>query len=499
MTYLTRRSAVTAMLAGLLTDSRAQGGPGASDPLQSWIAEKAVAVRSIDAGDEDFRDLEPLLDAIGSARVVQLGEPSHGAGSSFAAKVRLIKFLHQRMGFDVVAWESGLYDVHLTQSALRAGDAALAAAQEGILLVWSAAEEVRPLFDYARASRSTAQPLAMAGFDMQMNAVGASARLAADLRLLAGALRDQALRQRAEGLAEQAIAAHEHLFARTEVSRRIELDSVRAAVAGTTLAPSPAEVMGAWEKSDAARLSGRKQDIQALDQAVEGLLDMIRIQHAAFLQVHAARHVAFMERVIENLRGNDRNLYDSERPDRPAAGAAASALVNADWNRRDALNARNLRWLIEQGYPGRKIVVWAHNVHLMNAYYASDLASIHSEPQAGDLKPSGVAQAKWLGKDVYTIAMTSYAGEDGWNSAKPIAQAPPGSLEWRLHQLGLPYAFLNLRGLDGRPDHPLRKPQSLRIDQYREDTLSDVTRAFSAIFYIDRMAHATRIRSLNYS
>ncbi|MGH9894114.1 MAG: erythromycin esterase family protein, partial [bacterium] len=68
-----------------------------------------MTVRSIDPADEDFKDLEPLIKAIGSARVVQLGEPSHGAGSSFAAKARLIKFLHRRMGFDVVAWESGLY------------------------------------------------------------------------------------------------------------------------------------------------------------------------------------------------------------------------------------------------------------------------------------------------------------------------------------------------------------------------------------------------------
>src|SRR5512134_2516506 len=84
-----------------------------ADELQKWIAGHAVAVRTIDAADEDFRDLDPLIDAIGTARVVQLGEPTHGAGGSFAAKVRLIKFLHQRMGFDVLAWESGLYDVNL--------------------------------------------------------------------------------------------------------------------------------------------------------------------------------------------------------------------------------------------------------------------------------------------------------------------------------------------------------------------------------------------------
>jgi len=57
-----------------------------TDPLQLWIAARIVTVRTIDAADEDYGDLEPLIDAIGAARLVQLGEPSHGAGSSFAAR-----------------------------------------------------------------------------------------------------------------------------------------------------------------------------------------------------------------------------------------------------------------------------------------------------------------------------------------------------------------------------------------------------------------------------
>ena len=54
------------------------GAPG--EPLQAWISRAAIPVRSIDAADEDFSDLEPLASAIGTARVVELGEPSHGAG-----------------------------------------------------------------------------------------------------------------------------------------------------------------------------------------------------------------------------------------------------------------------------------------------------------------------------------------------------------------------------------------------------------------------------------
>jgi hypothetical protein len=33
---------------------------------------------------------------------------------------------------------------------------------------------------------------------------------------------------------------------------------------------------------------------------------------------------------------------------------------------------------------------------------------------------------------------------------------------------------------DKDPGHPMRKPQSLRIDEFRDDKLTDVTRAFDA-------------------
>ena len=76
----------------------------------AWLRGHAVKVRTLDASDEDFKDLEPLGQAIFDARIVLLGEATHGDGSTFLAKGRLIKFLHQRKGFDVLVWESGFYE-----------------------------------------------------------------------------------------------------------------------------------------------------------------------------------------------------------------------------------------------------------------------------------------------------------------------------------------------------------------------------------------------------
>jgi erythromycin esterase len=223
------------------------------------------------------------------------------------------------------------------------------------------------------------------------------------------------------------------------------------------------------------------------------LLAAIAGNRAAFEQIYRATQVTFMERVIENVLGYGANVYEQFGADRPASSAVSS--VDRE-NRRDALNAKNIRWLIEEGSVGRKIIVWAHNAHVMNAYYGSDWRSVFLEPQADVMKPSGVFLADWLGRDVYTIGMTAYEGEDGLatsNVVTPIAPAANGGLESRLHRLGKPYIFLDFRALDGRSGHPLRAPQSMRIPKYEDETVPDVTRPYDAIFYIDRMARATRI------
>src|ERR1700730_14789000 len=103
-----------------------------------WVSDHALAVRGIDPADEDFADLMPLARVIGAARVVELGEATHGDGATFLAKGRLIRFLHRVMGFDVLAWESGIADVRWVDEALRAGLPAAEAASRGLYMAWNA-------------------------------------------------------------------------------------------------------------------------------------------------------------------------------------------------------------------------------------------------------------------------------------------------------------------------------------------------------------------------
>jgi erythromycin esterase len=186
-----------------------------------------------------------------------------------------------------------------------------------------------------------------------------------------------------------------------------------------------------------------------------------------------------MDHAIENMRADAAMRFDAARAPTDAARES----------RRDAANAANLRWLLDVKYAGRKAVIWAHDAHVMNAYYAPDFHAVHLDGQPGDMKTTGAFLAERYGKSLYTIGMTAFTGEEGFavgGPASPIAPAPDGSLEARLHALNAPYAFVDLRA-PGRP-----AIATARVPKFEANTVADIGRIYDGVFFIDRMSRATR-------
>jgi erythromycin esterase len=67
----------------------------------------ACALRTLDPADPDVSDLEVLRDLVGTARVVSIGESSHGVREFYQLKNRLLRFLVSELGFTAFVMESG--------------------------------------------------------------------------------------------------------------------------------------------------------------------------------------------------------------------------------------------------------------------------------------------------------------------------------------------------------------------------------------------------------
>ena len=487
MNGISRRSVLKAGGAcfGALVPVAGWGQTSDGDVLQRWIGQNAVRIYAGSEKDWSSGDVDRLIAAIGSARIVMLGEPSHGAGTAFAAKVRLVRLLHERLGFDVLAWESGLIDLERTEAGLRGDLDPVEAAQRGIFRIWSASAECRPLFAYAKASRNGGRPLAMAGFDMQLTAPGTLDHFAAELRAFVGTL-DPTTRGQAETLADRMLNQFRLLYRFTDASATKAAELRRAGITGA----AQGAAMRAWNAEDGDALRPVAADLGRLEEAAGELEHLLRGGGDGAASTRAGR-AGFMIRAIASLSGFGANLL--ERYGKHSAEEAARYVLTGE-NRRDRINADNLRWLIDTAYAGRKIIVWAHNAHVMNAWYGPGFDSVSLQPIADAMKPTGVWLAGWYGADLYTIGFTAWRGRDGLVGAPPapVPPAPPGSLEERLHRLGAPEIFLPLRGHSELRSLPAASV-SMRIPKYEVETVANPAQAFDALYFIDTMEPATLI------
>src|SRR5688572_21563080 len=71
-------------------------------PARSLGAVQDFAHRLTDAPG----DFDPLMDTIGDARFVLLGEATHGTHEFYRARAEITKRLVEEKGFTVVAWEA---------------------------------------------------------------------------------------------------------------------------------------------------------------------------------------------------------------------------------------------------------------------------------------------------------------------------------------------------------------------------------------------------------
>ncbi|WP_374582770.1 erythromycin esterase family protein [Pseudoduganella sp.] len=168
------------------------------------------------------------------------------------------------------------------------------------------------------------------------------------------------------------------------------------------------------------------------------------------------------------------------------------------WNVRDSHMAETLQALREHigrgiGRPAR-IVVWAHNSHLGDAR-ATEMGA-HGQLNLGQL-----VRERYRPEDSFLLGFTTHAGSvtaasawDGPAELKEVVPSRPDSVEHVLHKVGLATFLLPLRGRDSaltrvdgrlleRAIGVIYRPDTERLSHY---FYADPERQFDALIHVDR-------------
>ena len=355
-------------------------------------------IKHSDINSDDFSDLEFLKDKIGNSRFVFLGEESHGAGTTMLMKGRLIKFLHEEMGFNIMAWESGAVSVDYSDKLfLDRGTPAINAGQRGIFGVWTAAKEMQPLLTYLKKARSQDIPLINVGFDSQMSGHNDRPEFPKEL----------------EGFFNSG---------KKKLLTQSHLQTIKDSFKDYS------------SYSYALKNDGLCQEIMNI---FKSAISTLKSNSSYLTELHSEFDVEYMRYKLESMlmEFNRYNLY--EKGD------------DFSWDsvfERDRCMAVNFIKIAEKLYPEERIIVWAHSVHNMRN------PTLMTGSNFGYKFTMGHALWEEYHDDIYNIAFVSYDGsvsDNGYRTEYICYPPPQDSISWHLERTGNEYGLLDIRGLSG--------------------------------------------------
>jgi protein-L-isoaspartate(D-aspartate) O-methyltransferase len=365
-----------------------QSRPAVSVSLPGLIAKTAEAFVKL----EDA-DLEPLLDRIGDARVVLIGEASHGTSEFYRMRARITQRLIEAKGFDIVAAEADWPDAARIDNYARHREvppSEWTAFARFPTWMWRN-EETRSFVDWLHtrnASLDYSQRAAFYGLDLYS--------LYTSVR---------------------AVIAY--------------LDSVDPDLAA--VARQRYGCLSPWEADPAAygRASLRGA-YRKCEQAVVHILVELLEKRQAYSLSDGERFfdAAQNARLVANAEQYYRIMYYGSR---------------ASWNHRDSHMFETLKNVLEHHGENAKAVIWAHNSHIGDAK-ATEMGR-RGEHNIGQLCREHFGNACYaigFGTNDGTVAAAS-----GWDQAMEVMRvrpAHPQSYERLFHMTNAPGLLMPLKG-----------------------------------------------------
>jgi erythromycin esterase len=363
--------------------------PPVPPEIVTWLQANVVPFTTADpsTAPNDHSDLEPLRDMIGDARVVALGEATHGTREFFQMKHRVLAFLVEEMDFNIFAIEATWPEANRLNEYVHAGQGNPETLLSGLYFWTWNTEEVLDMILWMRQHNvdpGSAPAVSFFGFDMQFPGM-AIHNVLQFLEPL-----DAVIWQAADG--------------HYDCMEPYANDPTGARQA------SYGQAEAAYQNACRDAVQAVYDSLAAHQTAYEGMSSP-----AAFAKALRSARI-----VVQ---------YEDMEAERTVGG-------------RDLYMAENSIWLLEQGGPDAKIVLWAHNGHVSNR---PGWMGSHLQEEYGD-------DLVVVGFDFYhgSFRAVTYLGGGSYGSltTHSVVLPPLRSYEYYYHSAGVPRFILDLQGIN---------------------------------------------------
>jgi erythromycin esterase-like protein len=341
---------------------------------------KIVTICSILPQDTVFDDIDFLLPILKNKSIVLLGEAMHNDETTFAAKTRLIKFLHEKLGFSVLCFEAGQFEPEYLLSENQPIDSLFF--KKTLWNHWVNSESCRQLFSYIQELQATDNTMSVRGFDIQP-----SGNL-----LLSG-------ENRTMGNNNYLKVVDDYLQKKGDSLNRFQ----------------PIKPMLFYINYPGFLGKFGQSKYDTIHNNISVLLDICNKPPLSSQDTVFANFFRNFEKYIEMVRME----YGS----------------NKRFQFRDSLMADNFSDILNH-FPNRKIIVWLSNLH---ALY--DDSQYRTNSSIANFNTFGEYLHTKYEDQIYSLCFTGFCTTD--ETGKILEQAGFSSLENSLHQLNYKYAFIN--------------------------------------------------------
>jgi erythromycin esterase-like protein len=144
-----------------------------TNAVAEWIRANAIRLETPAAG-HGFADMQPIAKIVGNARIVSLGEATHGSREFFQLKHRMLEFLATNMGFTIFSIEANMPEAYRLNDFVLNGKGDPVKLIKGMYFwTWDTQEVLDMVLWMREFNKSGKGPVQFTGFDSSIPNVAA--------------------------------------------------------------------------------------------------------------------------------------------------------------------------------------------------------------------------------------------------------------------------------------------------------------------------------------